>query len=165
VKGKLGSPEFRLSELNAKVTSIQARETWPYTEVVGTAKHLCGAATDLGLRALHRIRDRQISLVFATCCHHRCDWHQLVSNELLSEVQACSSESEFKRMISMAGWATTEGIAESKRLVGRLVKSVIDLSRVLWLAKEFPNANLVEYKKYIEDGITPESFCIVMRSQ
>ena len=67
-------------------------------------------------------------------------------------------------MISMAGWATTEGIVDSKRLLGRLVKSVIDLSRVLWLVTQFPNASLFEYRKYIEDGITPESFCIVMRS-
>ena len=164
IQGKPGSPEFRLSELDAKVVAIQARETWPYTEVVGTAKHLCGAATDFGLRALYRVRDRNVSLVFATCCHHRCDWHQLVSREVLEDLNACSSEQEFKRMISMAGWATTEGIVDSKRLLGRLVKSVIDLSRVLWLVTQFPNASLFEYRKYIEDGITPESFCIVMRS-
>jgi hypothetical protein len=67
-------------------------------------------------------------------------------------------------MISMAGWATTAGLPEEKRTIGRLVKSVIDLSRVLWMLQTFPNISRVSYDKYIDDGITPENFCIVMQT-
>ena len=163
-KGKTGSVEERLFELQSKVHAIQSRDSWPYSKVVGTAKHLCGAATDFGLRCLARINDRQISLVFATCCHHRCDWAQLVNQSVFTELKICSSAQEFKRMISMAGWATTAGLGEDKRTVGRLVKAVIDMSRVLWILETFPNVARVSYDKYIDDGITPENFCIVMQS-
>jgi tRNA:m4X modification enzyme len=163
-RGKPGSAEERLFELEAKVHNIQSRDSWPYTRVIGTAKHLCGAATDFGLRCLSRISDRNISLVFATCCHHRCDWNQLVNKQVLEELGVCSTPTEFKRLISMAGWATTAGVGEEKRFIGRLVKSVIDLSRILWIIHTFPRVEVVEYHKYIEDGITPENFCIVMRS-
>jgi tRNA:m4X modification enzyme len=161
VTGKPGSIDLRLSELHAKVHAIQARSSWPYSRVVGTAKHLCGAATDFGLRCLSRVKDREVSLVFATCCHHRCDWDQLVSRSILEEFDICNSRAEFKRLSSVAGWATTAGIDQGKRRFGRLVKSVIDLSRILWLVNTFPNMRSVGYKKYIEDGTTPENFCIV----
>jgi len=161
---KPGSVEERLFELETKVHAIQSRDSWPYNNVVGTAKHLCGAATDFGLRCLSRISDRNVSLVFATCCHHRCDWDQLVNQSVFKELNICSSISEFKRMISMAGWATTAGLPEEKRTIGRLVKSVIDLSRVLWMLQTFPNISRVSYDKYIDDGITPENFCIVLQT-
>ena len=163
-RGKPKSVEERLYELEVKVHKIQSWNSWPYGTVIGTAKHLCGAATDFGLRCLSRIRDRNVSLVFATCCHHRCDWDQLVNNKALQDSGACSHSGEFKQMITMAGWATTAGVGEDKRTLGRLVKSVIDLSRVVWIIDTFPNIARVEYRKYIEDGITPENFCIVMRS-
>jgi tRNA:m4X modification enzyme len=164
ITGKPGSIEYRLSELEAKVASIQARPDWPFDEVVGIAKHLCGAATDFGLRCLNRVKDRRVSLSFATCCHHRCSWEQLVGNSVLVECGVCGDSQEFKRMISMAGWATTAGMPESKRLVGRLVKSTIDLCRILWIVNNFRNIESIEYRKYIEDGITPENFCIIFRS-
>lgn len=164
VEGKPGSMELRLSELHAKVHAIQSRPSWPCKRIVGTAKHLCGAATDFGLRCLSRVKDKQVSLVFATCCHHRCDWDQLVNQKSFIELGVCANRSEFQRMISMAGWATTGGIDEERRQIGRLVKSVIDLSRIVWLTEQFPQATAVEYRKYIEDGITPENFCIVLSS-
>jgi hypothetical protein len=67
-------------------------------------------------------------------------------------------------MISMAGWATTAGIAEERRKVGRLVKGVIDLCRVHWIVTHFGNIATLEYRKYIQDGITPENFCIVVKA-
>ena len=165
LQGKVGSPERRLSELNRKVTTIQSRPNWPYKEVIGFAKHLCGAATDFGLRCLERVKNRKVSIVFATCCHHRCDWTQLVGREVLVSLNVCSTASQFKRIISLAGWATTEGIAEEKRVIGRLVKSVIDLTRVLWLVNTFGGIEKIEYRKYIQDGITPENFCIVLKAR
>ena len=162
IEGKLGSPEQRLSELNRKVVSVQSRPNWPYKEVVGIAKHLCGSATDLGLRCLARIRERKVSIVFATCCHHRCTWSELVGKATLESLEVCSNSSDFRRLVSVAGWATTQGLPEEKRMLGRLVKSVIDLSRVYWISSNFDNIGKLEYRKYIEDGITPENFCIVL---
>jgi len=67
-------------------------------------------------------------------------------------------------MISLVGWATTAGLPEEKRTIGRLVKSVMDLSPLVWIVNTFPNVARVSYDKYIDYGVTPENFFIVMRS-
>ena len=45
---------------------------------VACGKHLCGAATDLALRAVERAGSRNgltfDGLAIATCCRHRCCW-------------------------------------------------------------------------------------------
>ncbi len=70
------------------------REENESVSIIGIAKHLCGAGTDLGLRCLHNFThgtQRQNSrsqsndedfdpidgvggIAIATCCHHRCVW-------------------------------------------------------------------------------------------
>ena len=160
--GKPGSIERRIFELHAKVAQIQARPDWPLPSVVGVAKHLCGAATDYGLRSLVNISSHNPSIVFATCCHHKCEWRELVGLESLVEVGV--TEADFERMKTMAGWATTEGVSEQKRLIGRLVKSLIDLVRIHWLIDNLPSAQSVSYCKYIEECVTPENFAIVVKT-
>jgi hypothetical protein len=167
VAGKAGSFECRLTELKAKVSSIQARDHWPLEEVVGVAKHLCGSATDYGIRCLHRVADSSsVSLVLATCCHHRCEWKQLAGYQYLQQLSICSSPMEFNRMISMAGWATTRAasISVAKKEVGRLVKQVIDLARICWIAHHFSKVESIQYERYIEDSVTPENFAIIVKS-
>lgn len=164
--GKPGSPEFRIAELKRKISRIQSRPEWPLLETVGTAKHLCGAATDLGLRCLERIKDKsKISLCFATCCHHRCDWTQLVGRSILTEIGACSSATDFQVLCNHAGWATTIGLADEKRKVGRLIKELIDLSRVHWISITFKGIGSLQYRPYIDGKVTPENFAIVVRSR
>ena len=155
---KVDTFEWRIAELHAKIARVQQRPDWPLPNAVGVAKHLCGPATDYGLRCL---ASHASGLVFATCCHHKCIWSELVGKPILE--QTGLTESHFAQMKAMAGWATTKSVPEEKRLVGRLVKSVIDLSRIWWIAKnaKFPIA--LEYQKYIKDEITPENFAIVVR--
>jgi len=163
--GKPGSVEYRIHELVEKVHGIQARPDWPLKTTIGTAKHLCGAATDFGIRALARVGNRSnVSLVFATCCHHRCDWNQLVGQTFLRDAGVCSSASEFRFLTGHAGWATTAGLPEEKRVLGRLIKSVIDLSRIAWISERFHNIQYIEYRKYINESVTPENFAILVRS-
>lgn len=56
------------------------------SNVVGVAKHLCGSATDLALRALVR-SPSTTAIAIATCCHHRCDWRDYVGtpSDLIQE--------------------------------------------------------------------------------
>ena len=73
---------------------------------------------------------------------------------------------EFNRMISMAGWATTRAasISVAKKEVGRLVKQVIDLARICWIAHHFNKVGSIQYERYIEDSVTPENFAIIVKS-
>lgn len=83
--------------------------------VVGVAKHLCGAATDLALRCMVGALKRGVAagrgqdvrvhgIAMALCCHHRCTWDQLVGRELLTQ-QGFTRE-DFDLLSHMTSWAT-----------------------------------------------------------
>ena len=55
-------------------------------KVVVIAKHLCGAGTDLALKALEPIKHRVDSLLIATCCHGICDYQHYVGRDILRDI-------------------------------------------------------------------------------
>ena len=91
--------------------------------IVGVAKHLCGAATDLALRCLvhthHRgakvsgcgshegseVSDvaRVHGMAIALCCHHRCSWAELAGQEFLEQLGFTAEE--FHLISHMTSWA------------------------------------------------------------
>ena len=63
-------------------------ETSDPAPVVVVAKHLCGAATDLALRAVANSAtagQRVRGLGIATCCHHACSWEDYCGADWLRE--------------------------------------------------------------------------------
>jgi tRNA:m4X modification enzyme len=83
-------------------------------DIILTAKHLCGLATDLSIYSVQQHISKDSLLVdskfkgmaIATCCHHACSWGDYVGLEWLSET--CDiSESEFELMKKWSGWAHT----------------------------------------------------------
>jgi len=51
--------------------------------IMAIAKHLCGAGTDLALKALYPIRDQIQVCLMATCCHGVCTWEHYVGRDYL----------------------------------------------------------------------------------
>ncbi|XP_068622970.1 tRNA:m(4)X modification enzyme TRM13 homolog [Battus philenor] len=72
------------------------------TAVVGLAKHLCGVATDFGLRCVAGESSRAAGVVMATCCHHRCELGPYVGD--LQDLGI--SNEEFNIMLGVVSWAT-----------------------------------------------------------
>jgi len=75
------------------------------------AKHLCGVATDLALRALTDLDARSAvssrGLCMATCCHHACQWNDYVGRTWL---QQCGFTcQEFDVMKLWSSWAFALG--------------------------------------------------------
>ncbi|CAB9496382.1 m(4)X modification enzyme TRM13 homolog [Seminavis robusta] len=54
--------------------------------IMAIAKHLCGAGTDLALKALYPIRDQLQVCLMATCCHGVCTWEHYVGRDYLASV-------------------------------------------------------------------------------
>jgi len=54
-------------------------------EIIGVAKHLCGAATDLTIKSLQSCGDRLKGLAIATCCHHSCDSKTYVNLKFMED--------------------------------------------------------------------------------
>lgn len=98
-------------------------------EVVAVAKHLCGAATDLGLRSLlcnnktyaerssgggsdawpgrtaTTCQDPHVrGVCIATCCHHRCEWVDYVAKGWFQDALGLGPK-EFKQMTKWSSWA------------------------------------------------------------
>lgn len=67
---------------------------------VVVAKHLCGAATDLAIRAVANSvfeageRSPIVGLGIATCCHHACSWADYCGADWLKEIGFSGHEFE-----------------------------------------------------------------------
>lgn len=84
--------------------------------LVGVAKHLCGAATDLALRCLldtvpksstsdtkTQTTSKLLGVAMAMCCHHRCTWSALVGKGFLEECGFLPEE--FPLLCQLTSWA------------------------------------------------------------
>ena len=84
-------------------------------DVVVIAKHLCGAGTDLALRAVEKIKHypNLKGICMATCCHGVCDFKHLVGREFLVEqFKTCGNfkltKSDFDLMRKWAAATTAD---------------------------------------------------------
>lgn len=92
-------------------------------KIVGIGKHLCGAATDFAIRcSIHGNNaanddnggPKTAAVLIAVCCHHRCDWKNLVGKEFFIENDV--SAREFAIITKMVGWAICgTGMSREKR--------------------------------------------------
>lgn len=75
--------------------------------VFGVSKHLCGTATDFALRCLAEYcgsGNGVCGILFALCCHHKCEWNQFVGKEFLTENGF--DERLFGLLCGLTSWAT-----------------------------------------------------------
>ncbi|KAJ1462646.1 methyltransferase TRM13-domain-containing protein [Pelagophyceae sp. CCMP2097] len=163
-----------------KVASLRGRA------VVGVAKHLCGCATDLALKALIQ-HGGLCAVAIATCCHHACNWRDYVGRDHFAAQLRCASAAqaaaEFKLVSKWSSWATggaraaalkTEhaaaaadfsdaaSLAPRDRLrVGRAAKRILDAGRLDYLT----NSGLcADRQKYCAPAYSPENNVILASS-
>ncbi|KAG5497525.1 hypothetical protein JKF63_03789 [Porcisia hertigi] len=138
-------------------------------------KHLCGVCTDFALSCLTEgpvlLSEAKVRLpivVIATCCHHRCELQHLNPPEqsdvaparlVLPGTPFTWSETEFAALASMSSWAVCgEFVDDSRRLVGRKCKRIIDQLRVHFLRR----LGYVAFQcQYTTREVTEENVCIV----
>eukprot|EP00934_Nitzschia_sp_Nitz4_P002950 Nitzschia sp. Nitz4//scaffold195_size40117//32815//34534//NITZ4_007580-RA/size40117-processed-gene-0.17-mRNA-1//1//CDS//3329540377//2940//frame0 len=70
--------------LKSITDQTEAGTTTP--RVVVIAKHLCGAGTDLALKAMEPVREQVHACLLATCCHGICDWKEYVGRDYLRKM-------------------------------------------------------------------------------
>ena len=129
----------------------------PGRDIAGVAKHLCGAATDLALRAL--VRDpRTRHIAIATCCHHRCDWDLYVGRPYFRE-RRWGRRSVFDDLKQKSSWFSIPKDDDDKRSLGKQCKRVIDAGRLAFLRDHgFSNSRLVTY---CDPVLSPENVLIL----
>lgn len=156
-------PAERLEELWKSAAALQAAGPWPPGKVLACAKHLCGGATDITLRALQSTQGVEAAVCVATCCHHRCDASSYVNRQFLQRLGLCNSPEDFAQFVSTAGWGVGgAGGARDvpRRRVGMMAKRILDLGRVAWLREELGLRD-ARLECYIGKVVTPENIVIV----
>jgi tRNA:m4X modification enzyme len=163
---------------------------------VGITKHLCGSATDLALQCLVKTlpasdvcsspkkpRSETTSssdvsvlkgIVFALCCHHKCNWSQYVARDVWHQLGL--NERDFHLMTLMSSWATcgvrvggTTGEPQAKGAqwpasavereeIGYFCKKLIDYGRREYLQKYGFKSQLIHY---VEKSTTLENTALV----
>lgn len=157
--------------------------------IVGISKHLCGAATDLAIRCMTRVKnpDQKQALVIAVCCHHRCTWRAFVGKKEFRKRQV--SARDFLYIIKMVSWAVcgagmsrerrkqvkeqAEGgepdkeavklpwTREEQQEIGYMCKRIIDYSRLQYLRDE---GYATEAFYYVTNDVTLENFCMAAKT-
>ena len=133
--------------------------------IVAVAKHACGPATDLILRAAAAAAARgappRTSVFVATCCHHRCTWRDYAGRAYFERLGL--GRRDFDHAVRMSGWATLDeadghgapppragpGSRDEMKAIGARCKRLLDLGRVDYLAADraFAAARLVRYTR------------------
>ncbi|SOV15799.1 conserved Plasmodium protein, unknown function [Plasmodium gaboni] len=130
-----------------------------FQKVTYLTKHLCGNGTDLALRMLvNSVKDNVVEnyFILAPCCHHRCEVKKIVGYKYLKELNI--EKNFFQHVVNhMSGYASCN--VPEKKSIGKKIKLVIDLSRILYLLEEgLQNSYLI---KYVNKHITLENYAIV----
>ena len=131
--------------------------------VVCYAKHLCGNATDLGLRCmLNHPTCASACLAIAPCCHHRIKPEEYLGYEALrphfgSSVhltqlfKASAWSSLNKGSVASSGSASPAEVALSiaeKARIGQQAKEIIDWGRAQYLKAFFPDVAVVYFADF-----------------
>ena len=107
----------RLPQLGPPAVA-SAEVSLPLPHAVVIAKHLCGSAMDLAIRAVVQSGAAAVSgACLATCCHHRCSAESYCNPAFLS--QHGIREAEFALLCRMSSWACNdEHVEHSERRGG-----------------------------------------------
>ena len=146
---------------------LNLRKVGEDCDLAGVAKHLCGAATDMALRAL--VDDPRTKYVaIATCCHHRCDWDKYVGRDYLRDHNR--GRQQFQAMAKLSSWFSAPGFSEEdttaeathtrrkKQILGRRCKRFIDAGRVHYLKRHGFQAKQITY---CHTSLSPENVIII----
>ncbi|SJM83443.1 related to tRNA guanosine-2'-O-methyltransferase TRM13 [Zygosaccharomyces bailii] len=168
---------YRIDIKDLKLAALLEEERTHVT----ISKHLCGAATDLTLRCLHKSGLQRFGgICIAMCCRHCCDPGEYINGEyiraLLSEHHSqLSYHRFFKSLMKMCSWATCgrrqgmqdedvgdhfTGLTVSKREeLGRMARRILDEGRIKWVKDRGFDARLV---KYVEQDISLENVAMLV---
>ena len=128
---------------------------------VAVAKHLCGCATDFGLRSLvgasdmgnsGRPRASISAMMLATCCHHRCTWGSYVNQTFLTD--AGFDAADFPLIALLSSWATV-GTAPPAAAADRSARSTAPVSTAP--APPGPEATAASAEDDEHGGALPEA--------
>lgn len=176
--------------IDIKDLNLNAVDAVASRDLVAMAKHLCGEATDLALRACFgrgstaRTNFRVRGVAFATCCHHRCAWNTYVNREYL--ISLGIGRDEFEYLTKISSWATLATNAdaetagehasgavhfdashafddvtdEEKLKLGRLAKRILDEGRARWCQSQGLSATL---EAFVPRTTSPENVILLAR--
>jgi len=143
--------------------------------LVATAKHLCGAATDLCLRGLVDIdcalvtakAPRVRGFAFAVCCHHACEWYTYVGQMWLEGLGITRTDFEIMRWFSKLApqyqvcreaQTAAAHAAAARTQLGLLSKRLLDEGRLVWLRNNGWEGRLV---RFVDRAVTPENVLLL----
>jgi tRNA:m4X modification enzyme len=139
--------------------------------VLVVAKHLCGSAADLGLRAAVRLGPRLAGLAMACCCHHGVTWERYVAQDWCAAARV--GQPEFAIAARIASWcvdahgAPAQAAAQAagcsrwglsapeRAAAGAAAKQWLDQGRAQWLAAQLGAPARVA--TFVPASVSPEN--------
>merc|ERR1712228_648392 len=129
-------------------------------ELIVISKHLCGAATDFGLRSIVKLNVKTICI--ALCCRGKCSFETFCNVKYLETAIGICSKKEFDAIRTMSSWAI-DGRRDDENSdhtqLGIMCRNLMDNARVHFLKQNgFKNVKLI---KYIDSSVTKENVLLI----
>ncbi|GIQ84646.1 hypothetical protein KIPB_006182 [Kipferlia bialata] len=161
--GFIANPERIHADIaDVDMSLVQSVSERPH--LLGVAKHLCGCATDIGLRMLLG-SDRIRALAVAPCCHHRCQVNGYLGKGWL-EQQGMGGD-DLPRLFRIAQWqsmllhpSASDPEVRRKGEAGRQVKDLLDHARCMHI-RTLPGLSCELVDFVTEDDLSLERRCIL----
>ena len=130
------------------------------SQIFAISKHLCGAATDFGLRCVLNSKMNVRTICIALCCRGKCGFDSFCNLKYLQSAIGICSKREFEAFRAMSSWAIDGRVDDEEHTkIGKMCQSLIDEARVQFLKQNgFKRVKLV---KYIDESVTKENILLL----
>lgn len=164
------TPVMRRSRIDIQHLHLDRFVDLEVDSVVGISKHLCGAATDLTLKAVFNsslLPTKFQGMLIAMCCRHVCQWEQLLpqSREYLIK-HGINDKPTFDQLRRVVSWAVSNASSaelDDQQKLGLHARRLIDESRLFAVRQLLPEGYEADIFTYCTRDITPENSSLCIR--
>ena len=146
-------PYFRRVVKSIENTVWQHDIRYSPSDTVVVAKHLCGNGIDFLLRSMEAQSVWPEVLALATCCHMKGGFADYVNPSYLRKTLHIENERKWSCVANKTSWLQHERPIWMQQ-TGKLLETLIDMGRVMWLRERGYACYLV---KYVSEEVTPRN--------
>lgn len=149
-------PKYKRITMDVKDFKMSNISEFKDFGIIVVCKHLCGMNLDMMINNILKWNIKLEGIIAATCCHNKGAKENYCNHSFLPfEI------SEMKTFCDRVGWNADVNANKTFKLVGKVVRNVIDTGRIKYLET---NGYKVDYIEYVEDKVTPMNSMMIIQN-
>lgn len=149
-------PKYKRLTMDVKDFKMSDIKEFEGFNIIVVCKHLCGMNLDMMMNNIMKWDIKLEGIIAATCCHNKGDKTNYCNHPFLP-----FEKEEMKIFCDRVGWIADNNSNKTLRLVGKVVRNIIDTGRIKYLKEK---GYKIDYIKYVDDKITPMNSMMIIQS-